>query len=218
MCFSAKASIISYGIGMTASIMLLLSKNKFNKHIGLFCLVFVQMQLAEFFLWSDQKCGLMNHYGSVFTHFNLMLQPLSIFIGAYLYQTMFIPYKYLLVIGIIYFTPILMALYHHFIKRPSFKLCSKGTQNIFGHLNWDWNIDENWIIFKLYKILIPIGILIPWLLLKDKTKGLLMFGLLFGSLIIGNINTNKKQDIFHNWESIWCFIAVIIPIIILLIR
>ena len=56
MCFSFESSITSYIIGVIASSLLLLSKNNTNKHIALFCLTFVHIQLAEAFMWSDINC------------------------------------------------------------------------------------------------------------------------------------------------------------------
>jgi len=215
MCFSAKASIISYGLGMVASTLLFLSKNKFNKHIGLFCLVFVQIQLAEFFMWSDQKCGLMNHYGSVFAHFNLMLQPLSIFIGAYLYQTTIIPNNYLYFLIVLYSFVFIMPIYHHFFKNAR-RLCSKNISS--SYLEWDFNIDKKWWFYQVYRFIYLISLIFSWLLLKDKTKGPLMFGLLLGSIIMANLYSNNKMSYLNNWESIWCFIAVSIPTIMLLIK
>lgn len=50
MCFSKESSIISYLIGLVPSYLLLKSDNKYNKHIGLFCLTFIQMQFAEFLM------------------------------------------------------------------------------------------------------------------------------------------------------------------------
>ena len=83
MCFSFASSIISYVLGVTASTLLLQSKNNTNKHIALFCLTFAHMQLAEALMWGDINCkSNLNHYGSILAHFNLILQPLSIFFEA----------------------------------------------------------------------------------------------------------------------------------------
>ena len=44
MCFSAEASIIAYILGTIASLYLLTGKDKYDKHIGLFSIVFIQIQ------------------------------------------------------------------------------------------------------------------------------------------------------------------------------
>ena len=86
MCFSAEASIISYIIGTIFSLYLLTNGDKYDKHIGLFCLLFVQMQLLEFFMWIDQSCQNTNYYASLLVNLILVLQPLSIIIGAILFK------------------------------------------------------------------------------------------------------------------------------------
>ena len=91
MCFSAEASITSYIIGTIFSIYLLIKGDKYDKHIGLFSLVFIQMQLIEFFMWIDQSCQNTNYYASILVNLILTLQPLSIIVGAILFKTTTIP-------------------------------------------------------------------------------------------------------------------------------
>ena len=103
MCFSKESSIISYLIGLVPSYLLLKSDNKYNKHIGLFCLSFILMQFAEFLMWSDIKCqNNLNQYGSILEHLILCLQLLSILIGAYYFKTTTIDQKLLLALIFIY--------------------------------------------------------------------------------------------------------------------
>ena len=214
MCFSKESSIISYLIGLVPSYLLLKSNNKYNKHIGLFCLTFIQMQFAEFLMWSDIKCqNNLNQYGSILAHLILCLQPLSILIGAYYFKTTTIDQKLLLTLIFIYMIPFLMALYHHFVKKKV-KLCS--TTNERGQLIWDFNMSEKSGIYSLYSLFYFPGLFIVWLYLKDNKKGNVMFGLLLSSIILSIINTKSfnEKTIFKDWESKWCFYAVIFPTII----
>ena len=88
MCFSAKASLSAYILGTIGSLYLLINGDKYDKHIGLFSLTFVQMQLAEFFMWIDKDCNKnINHYATIFARYILFLQPLSIILGALLFKT-----------------------------------------------------------------------------------------------------------------------------------
>ena len=214
MCFSKESSIISYLIGLVPSYLLLKSNNKYNKHIGLFCLTFIQMQFAEFLMWSDIKCqNNLNQYGSILAHLILCLQPLSIFIGAYYFKTTTIDQKLILALIFIYIIAFLMALYHHFVKKKV-KLCS--TTNERGQLIWDFNMSEKSGIYSLYSLFYFPGLFIVWLYLKDNKKGNVMFGLLLSSIILSIINTKSfnEKTIFKDWESKWCFYAVIFPTII----
>lgn len=213
MCFSFESSIISYILGVTASTVLLQSKNNANKHIALFCLTFVHMQLAEALMWSDINCkSKLNHYGSILAHFNLILQPLSILIGAYYLNTTIIPKNILQVLIIVYCVPLLMFIYHHNFKKP-FELCSLNSNKNNGELSWDFNIDRNGIIWKTYSFLYFIVVFFLWLFLKDKTKGYLMFILLLTTIILGITDTKSISisKFLNEWESKWCYYAVAIP-------
>ena len=117
MCFSKESSIISYLVGLIPSYLLLISDNKYNKHIGLISLVFIQIQLAEFLMWSDINCkNKLNHYGSKFAHIILSLQPLSLLIGAYYFKTTTIDQKLLLALTLIYTIPFFIIIHHQFFK------------------------------------------------------------------------------------------------------
>lgn len=214
MCFSKESSIISYLIGLIPSYLLLKSNNKYNKHIGLFCLTFIQMQFAEFLMWSDIKCqNNLNQYGSILANLILCLQPLSILIGAYYFKTTTIDQKLLLALIFIYMIPFLMSLYHHFVKKKV-KLCS--TTNERGQLIWDFNMSKKWWFYRLYLLFYFSGLFIVWLYLKDNKKGKVMFGLLLSSIILSIIYTKSIQPnkFLNDWESKWCFLAVSIPTII----
>jgi hypothetical protein len=220
MCFSFESSIISYVLGVTASTLLLQSKNNANKHIALFCLTIVHMQLAEALMWSDINCkSNLNHYGSILAHFNLILQPLSILLGAYYLNTTIIPKNILQVLIIVYCVPLLMAIYHHNFKKP-FELCSLNSNKNNGELVWDFNMDRNGIIWKTYSFFYLICLFFTWLLLKDKIKGYLMFILLLITIIVSIDYTKSiKPDKFLNkWESKWCFYSVGIPVIFLFMK
>ena len=170
MCFSFESSIISYVLGITVSALLLQSKNYSDKHIALFSLTFVQMQLAEALMWYDINCkSNLNHYGSILAHFILILQPLSIFIGAYYFNTTIIPKNILQILIILYSFPLLMAMYHHFIKK-TVKLCSLNTKKNKGELLWDFNIRKDWWFYQIYSIIQPASILLIWLLFSKFSK------------------------------------------------
>ena len=86
MCFSERSSIITFFSGLGLSLFLFLKGNKYEKHIAFFTFVFIQMQLAEYFMWKDQKCGKTNHYATVYAHFILLFQPISILIGRIIFK------------------------------------------------------------------------------------------------------------------------------------
>ena len=205
MCFSAEASIISYIIGTISSLYLLINGDKYDKQIGLFCLVFVQMQLLEFFMWIDQSCQNTNYYASILVNLILLLQPLSIIIGAILFKTTSIPSILLILCLILNLIITILTIYQ--ISNNKKNLCSKHINN--GYLEWD-NINK---ITNLEYILYFLFMFIIWPFMKNK-KGLIVF--IFGiiSLLFG-MNNGLKFN-FAQWESKWCFFSVSLPVIIIL--
>ena len=78
MCYSAQSSISNYIYTTTVSLILYLYGDKYDKHISLFTFVVLQMQLAEYFMWKDQKCGITNKLATIAARFILFLQHSNI--------------------------------------------------------------------------------------------------------------------------------------------
>ena len=74
---------------------------------------------------------------------------------------------------------------------------------------------EKWPIY--YPIIYMTYMFIPWLFFKNKFIGLLAFGLITGSFIFGKINTTNIHLNFKQWESKWCILATIFPLIYLIL-
>lgn len=208
MCFSAESSLSAYILGVIASLYLLIKGDKYDKHIGLFSLTFIQMQIAEFLIWIDLDCNKnLNHYASILTEYILILQPLSIILGAILFKTTNIPnnllYLFLLFSIIIFVDHSIKVFYNK--KR----LCSKSINN--GYLEWD-NIDNHniydYITYFIFLFFI-------WPFFKN-VKGIYVFMYTLISLLVG-LNNNYEFN-FAQWESKWCFIGVLLPFLIIIIK
>ena len=207
MCYDAKTSLTTYLISSILSTFLFLSGDKYDKTIAVFCLTFGQMQLVEYLMWIDQNCGKINHYATILGHILLILQPVSVVLTGYMYGTLNIPSNLLILLIIISFIQLIYVLYINY--RNTRQLCSREESS--GHLEWNFvnGNTEKWSL--LSKLTYLILLIVPWLLLKDKTKGISIFLILI--LTYGYSNFN-----FNQWESNWCFIANIIPVFLLLLR
>ena len=84
MCYSAESSIKNYALGMLLSLGLYTLGNNYDKHFAFFIFVVIQMQLAEYFMWKDQKCGIMNTTATIIASIILVLQAFSVLFGGYL--------------------------------------------------------------------------------------------------------------------------------------
>ena len=204
MCFNKSSSIVTYVMGTLLSITLYKYGDNIDKHIALFSLVFVQMQLAEYFMWKDQECNNTNHYASIFGHIVLLLQPISVILFGIILNTFSYPKKYLYILLFIIILPLLHKIYLYSVNNK--KLCTLEQQS--GNLEWEF-VDgntEDWSNF--YFMLYFLFLSVPWLLLNDKFRGFTFF-----MLIILSYTYNRYN--FEQWESKWCFYAVITPLIFL---
>ena len=77
MCFNTKASLLTYVFSLFFSTLLFIYGDKYDKHIAIYCYVFIQVQISEYFMWKDQMCGKINHYATMFVHIMLLLQPIQ---------------------------------------------------------------------------------------------------------------------------------------------
>ena len=102
MCFNSASSITNYVYVSLLAFIMYLYGDKYDKHISLFTLVVIQMQLAEYFMWKDQKCEIINKLATIAARFILFLQPLSIIGFHYLFDTMNISNNAVFIISIIY--------------------------------------------------------------------------------------------------------------------
>ena len=109
MCFNKESSLTSYIVASVCSILLFYKGSKYEKQIAIFSFVFGQIQLAEYFMWVDQKCTKINHYASIFASLMLLLQPISLIATSYIYDTLIIPKIYYYITRLLhYFATLLL--------------------------------------------------------------------------------------------------------------
>ena len=94
MCYNKDISLAVYLTTSVVSFILYLTGDKYDKHVAIFCFTFIHMQLVEYFMWLDQKCGKMNHYATEAGYYLLLLQPLVILFAGLLLKTFTISDKY----------------------------------------------------------------------------------------------------------------------------
>lgn len=213
MCYNAKSSLIAFLVTSICSIYIYHRDYKYGKALALFFFTVSLMQISEFFMWSDQGCGNMNHYATLFAFIVLCLEPLIAIWVAYKFditnidkkKLKYILYIYVIVFG---FAIIKSLLY-------SGKLCSKPNPN---NANLNWGIHP--IVKTLPKFILYIfyvlyfGAFLTFLLFKNKKEGLTYFLLYMGTLVISKLITLGNPGA---WKSIWCIYVNIIPILAIFI-
>tara|TARA_Y100000389_G_C17366152_1_gene466421 strand:- start:322 stop:960 length:639 start_codon:yes stop_codon:yes gene_type:complete len=206
MCYNKTVSLLAYASGLLFTSLLFVYGDKYDKHFSIFAFAYIQMQLVEFFMWYDEKCGNINNYASRFALLILILQPIVVLYGAILFKTTIIPNYIIYSILITYLIIITFNLL--LIENRERKLCSKKPNNS-DHLKWDiFNLDDNLVIYYLYFIALFI-----FIFFKNFYKGL--FIVIFGS-VLREISIYQYDKYDKEWYTIWCFKASVIPIVLLL--
>jgi hypothetical protein len=202
MCFSARASIITFLIGTLGSILLIYFGNpKFrNENItfGIFLIFISAIQLMDFFFWIDlkNKIGL----NKIITIIGPLLnvgQPIILWLIKLLYFSPNIFDKENLPftsINILY----LVILLYNYVKFLGRSTLVTGTNH--GHLEWPWIKYSNpWF----YLILFAINIFY----LTNLNYSLLLFSITYFFLILSSVFFK------YNIGELWCFFGAFIPFI-----
>ena len=214
MCYNERSSIITYFSGMALSLFLFLKGNKFQKHIAIFTFVFIQMQLAEYFMWKDQKCSKTNHYATIYAHFVLLFQPISLLLAGLYLKTFNINKKYIY-LGLIITAIPLIEIIHMYLNNTK-QLCSLVEEE--GYLEWNFvnGKTEKWKNY--HKWIYGIFIFLPWIFIKDKFYGILSLVILLVTLLLSFNNDIPSKNNFEQWESKWCYSTVVYPLIFVVLK
>lgn len=227
MCFNASASIttflMSFGLSSYLIFLGIKQNNKsdiFNSFIG-YLIGF--MQLLEYFVWKNQNNFKNNHILTLLINFLLYLQPV---IMSLLYIFLFV--RNTTIKLIIWLLVFLYSIYQYYLlnylnkytltTKPSKKSCRLewGVDKFFD-LNQKNKILGN-IFYGFYYGIIFFIFLISFFL-NTKLKN--SFGIVFLVItwILAHLYSNIKQEKNNKnyiFGSVWCFLAVAYPLVIIL--
>ena len=197
MCYSAESSISNYIYVSVVSLILYFYGDKYDKHFSFFILVAVQIQLAEYFMWKHQKCGMINKLATLAARVLLFLQPLSLILGGYLFKTINTS-NYILVLSLFYILFFFITFFNYFSKNKNF--CSVNKN---GHLQWDFfkNIDQPNILNYYMNIFYFLVLSFYWLLLKNKNLGIFISLLTILGILFHFIQYPEN----YQWATLWCY-------------
>ena len=210
MCYSAESSIENYISISLLSILLYIYGDKYSRHVALFFFVVGHMQLAEYFMWIDQDCGITNEVGTLFANFVLMCQGLVPLLGGYIFDTIKVSPRYIFIICSIFTVVWLMSMVNY--KLQGRNICSLQKQGT-THLGWDF-YDRPYSLRFFYAGVIAyfILLLLPWLFTSNLKYGLLIFAIILGSFLFHYIQYS------NNWTSRWCYYTNIMLILYMVVR
>ena len=193
MCYDAVSSIQNFGIVTALSSFLLYMGDKYDKHIAIFLFFVIQMQLAEYFMWKDQSCGNMNKYATIYAYFVLLLQPLSILWIGYYFKTLNISLQMTMILSALFIIAYGSGIVKYILD-PGVK-CSRPRVK---HLVWDFARN---VKFSFANLIYFVLMFVPWLFLKNKPQGLVVFAISVTSFVY---HFYKYK---YDWLSLWCYIT-----------
>ena len=224
MCWNKPASLTTFIIGWSLSLLLILRNKPMDKIWGILFMFVTSMQLLEFLIWSDQKngnCndgkfkGKLNNVASQIASIQNLLQPVigGVILLVFLPRDKFLfsPVVFALIILIYFITIVVWIFTNKLYKKTLCTIpCSKsGCQN--HNLQWQWLKDDFSGKYIWYGYFISLLVL---LIAQSKTKGGLYLSifLILTCIISATVYPFKKA--MGSW---WCVMAVMGPMIKLLI-
>ena len=205
MCFNKEVSLITFAVLICSSIFIIKRNYKNDRWFSVIFILAGLMQLVEYFMWIDQKCGTINHWATLIAYIILLLQPVGIITGGYYLGSFNIDKKYLFPIMIFYWILYGIGIIYAIIKSFKIKLCSLAR---YPHLEWDiHSLYFSKIFYRILFIFYHISVIILFLS-KPTIYGIILgclylFSLFFSLILIDN----------PSWKSFWCWLVNFIPII-----
>ena len=206
MCYNKDISIYTYIIGLVSSFLLLRNENKNLKIVGSFFIVVIQMQLVEYFLWTNTKCNIKNRTISTIGALLNVIQPILLYLAIYYYnKDITNENKNIMTITIIIY--VLALLLYSLNLFPIG--CSIVTEVSAPYLQWGW-------FYKKYPnfitIMFPLTLIILMYFGLDKPYNLYLSFIIMLSFIVSFIIYRKQRT----FGTLWCWFAVFIPISVVL--
>ena len=209
MCYNKTSSLSIFFFSLACSIFLIIRNYPNDRWIATIFITASLMQIAEYFMWFDQKCGKINHYATLFGMFVLLIEPLSLIIGGYYLGDLNIDKKVLKNIMILF-----ILFFGGAIIRSLFfkgKLCSKSAIGEPGHLIWDHskifgNMPQ---ILKILGVILYYGSGLILFYMSNRTEGGIYAFLFYFSLFISIVISGKNS---LQWKSFWCWMVNLIPL------
>jgi len=213
MCYSVKTSILSFSLGLIASIFAFLSRQFI---LGTLILFYSQMQLSEAIIWRgiDTKNISLNKMGTSYGKYLLPTHNIAIGIGILL-SIIFVDKKILkptdfipLVVGIIFFVCIVILQYsrkqYNDITYPANPSCiDRSCQNNENRLRWPY--PHHW-----YMISYVISLIFLLIYIKPLASKIFLGSMFSITFFMSAILVPKSVG------SVWCFsTAILAPVLVL---
>jgi hypothetical protein len=195
MCYNKESSITSYIQVLCLALGVFMFGDKTDKYMAVVFATIIQMQLAEYFMWTDKECGDTNNYATYGAYIVLLLQPLAMLIGGYALGATSIPRNYVVLGSILLISGFGYNLFNY--ANSNSKKCSKPNKN--GNLVWDFTLAPmDPIVECISKIVYFTGLFLPLFFIKDPIKRIFLAVAFIGSFLL-------HVTSYEDWYSLWCY-------------
>ena len=207
MCFSQRASIITFFIGLIGSILCISLGSIDDKIIGYIFAFISSMQFIEFLLWRHQKCDNYNRFLSICGMILNHLQPIVLGIIIFILNKK-IRNKFLFYLSLFVYLLVIIPYSIQFILKPELQCTLKANST---HLKWYWNsLNYGALVYTIFLFTFCTLTIVGF----DNIKtGIFMafFGVL--SFLL-SLYFYKSRHV----GALWCYFVVFFPIMYYLFR
>uniref|UniRef100_A0A6C0LTG4 Uncharacterized protein n=1 Tax=viral metagenome TaxID=1070528 RepID=A0A6C0LTG4_9ZZZZ len=197
MCWNKEVSMLTFIIAITGCIYLYYRNNNNDRWVALFGGTIAMIQLAEYFMWSNQSCNDINKLASMLALLVLVLEPAMNMIGGMIFEKSYSDRKILKVLLLSYIVYVI-AIYLS-IKEKQIKWCGHKSRESC-HLRWDF-LD---IFSSKWSILWVIFLMLPILTMNPKYQGIILFAIGLMTFILSKIHHTSVMG------SMWCWYAILV--------
>ena len=200
MCMDATTSISSFIIGSIVNLCVMLyAKKKVIYQICIFWQWVIMMQLAEFLIWSDQDCGIVNYTGTKLALFFNLTQPIVLFFVFFFMNDKPMSVQIASIVVIMAY----IGFFFNYLNSKKEYVCITKQKNCTAlNLAW-WGSGIEWVYYMTIILLL--------LLLSDKSPSIIL-------TFVYSVVTLIYSATFY-WcgaPSMWCWFVVPFPILLLL--
>jgi hypothetical protein len=205
MCFSERASIVSFFFGIIGSLLLISLGGVNNKIIGYYFIYISFMQFIDFLLWRHQVCDDYNRMVSLLGMLFNNSQPIVLGIIILLFNPI---HKNITLTLMLLYLCVIIPYSIPFVTDKKLQCTLKGKEK---HLLWNWNLLKHSVIMYSIYLFVVCGLFICGMT-NVKTGLFIAFIALITYVSSLFIYTQKYVG------TIWCYYSAFIPIISYLIQ
>jgi hypothetical protein len=219
MCWTKEVSMMTFILAIIGVIYLYKRNKENDRWVALFAGTVAMIQLAEYFMWSDQTTGQINKFASMFAMLILALEPMMGMLGGIYLSKQTNPN--FLKIMLLSYVAFVFYIYFSFISNKKVNwyglnncntvstVSNKSAGNLWGKCHLRWFFLES-IPMKL-GIIWVLFLMLPLITMTPKYQGIILFMVGFFTLIMSKMYYNTAAG------SLWCWYAISIIYIKILI-